>query len=288
MKKILTCIFALMAATFFVRGAEPVFVVNNCPVTPVREEPSEAAEQATQLLFGEVCELVERRSSWTRVRSTIDGQVGWVSSKMVTTVTEEQAKYHQHLETMGVVATPMAVVTGIDSGKRLMLTLGTRLPHYADGTFEVLGQKYTIDPTCVYRIGSQQVTGEDLVRVAQSLKNVSYLWGGKNMMGYDCSGFSQTVYSAFGIYLLRNAREQATQGKVVKSLAESQPGDLVFFDHADRDPNATRITHVGMLISPTQVIHCSGCVHIDRIDEMGIHLADGTLTHHLAQIKRYL
>jgi hypothetical protein len=288
MKKILTGIFALMAATGLVRGAEPVFVVNNCPVTPVREEPSEAAEQATQLLFGEVCELVERRSSWTRVRSTIDGQVGWVSSKMVTAVTEEEAKHHQDVASMGVVATPMAVVTGMDSGERLMLTLGTRLPHYADGTFEVLGQKYTIDPTCVYRIGSQQVTGEDLVRVAQSLKNVSYLWGGKNMMGYDCSGFSQTVYSAFGIYLLRNAREQATQGQVVTSLAESQPGDLVFFDHADRDPKATRITHVGMLISPTQVIHCSGCVHIDRIDEMGIHLADGTLTHHLAQIKRYL
>lgn len=288
MKKILIVVFALVAATCLVRGAEPVFVVNNCPVTPVREEPSEAAEQATQLLFGEVCEVVERRSSWTRIRSTIDGQVGWVSTKMVTTVTEEQAKHHQHLETMGVVATPMAVVTGMDSGKRLMLTLGTRLPHYSDGTFEVLGEKYTIDPTCVYRIGSQQVTGEDLVRVAQSLKNVSYLWGGKNMMGYDCSGFTQTVYSAFGIYLLRNAREQVTQGKVVKSLAESQPGDLVFFDHADRDPNATRITHVGMLISPTEVIHCAGWVHVAKIEDMGIRLANGKLSHHLAQIKRYL
>jgi hypothetical protein len=288
MNKILTCLFALMAATGLVRGAEPVFVVNNCPVTPVREEPSEAAEQATQLLFGEVCELVERRSSWTRVRSTIDGQVGWVSSKMVTAVTEKEAKHHQHVASMGVVATPMAVVTGMDSGEQLMLTLGTRLPHYADGTFEVLGQKYTIDPTCVYRIGSQQVTGEDLVRVAQSLKNVSYLWGGKNMMGYDCSGFSQTVYSAFGIYLLRNAREQATQGQAVKSLAESQPGDLVFFDHADRDPNATRITHVGMLISPTDVIHCAGWVHVAKIEDMGIRLANGKLSHHLAQIKRYL
>lgn len=288
MKKILTCLLALMAAIGFVRGAEPVFVVNNCPVTPVREEPSEAAEQATQLLFGEVCEVVERRSSWTRIRSTIDGQVGWVSSKMVTAVTEEEAKHHQHVASMGVVATPMAVVTGMDSGEQLMLTLGTRLPHYADGTFEVLGQKYTIDPTCVYRIGSQQVTGEDLVRVAQSLKNVSYLWGGKNMMGYDCSGFTQTVYSAFGIYLLRNAREQATQGQVVKSLAESLPGDLVFFDHADRDPNATRITHVGMLISPTEVIHCAGWVHVAKIEDMGIRLANGKLSHHLAQIKRYL
>jgi cell wall-associated NlpC family hydrolase len=124
--------------------------------------------------------------------------------------------------------------------------------------------------------------------VAQSLMNVSYLWGGKNMMGYDCSGFTQTVYRVFGVNLLRNAREQITQGEVVNSLSEAQPGDLVFFDHADRDPKATKISHVGMLISPTEVIHCSGWVHVDKIDEVGIRLANGELTHHLVKIKRYL
>ena len=108
------------------------------------------------------------------------------------------------------------------------------------------------------------------------------------MMGYDCSGFTQTVYSVFGINLLRNAREQVTQGQVVSSLAEAQPGDLVFFDHSDRNPEATKITHVGMLISPTEVIHCAGYVHVDKIDEMGIRLANGKLSHHLVQIKRYL
>ena len=188
----------------------------------------------------------------------------------------------------GVVATPMAVATATVTGEQMMLTIGTRLPHYTDGTFEVLGTKYQIADSCVYRIGSQKVTGDDLVRVAQSLKNVSYLWGGKNMMGYDCSGFTQTVYSVFGINLLRNAREQVTQGQVVSSLAEAQPGDLVFFDHSDRNPEATKITHVGMLISPTEVIHCAGYVHVDKIDEMGIRLANGKLSHHLVQIKRYL
>jgi cell wall-associated NlpC family hydrolase len=108
------------------------------------------------------------------------------------------------------------------------------------------------------------------------------------MMGYDCSGFTQTVYGVFGINILRNAREQVTQGEVVNSLAESRPGDLVFFNHADRDPNATRITHVGMLISQTEVIHCAGYVHVAKIDDMGIRLANGKLSHHLAQIKRYL
>ena len=76
--------------------------------------------------------------------------------------------------------------------------------------------------------------------------------------------------------------------KLVASLADAQPGDLAFFDHADRDPQATNISHVGMLLYNNKIIHCSGCVHVDDIDEMGIHLADGELTHHLVQIRRYL
>ena len=211
-----------------------------------------------------------------------------VSEEVVQLLTESRAANGE-----GVVAVPMVVAIEIETGEKRMLSIGTRLPNYRKGSFELLGKKYKIDPRGVYRLESGEVngkkaTGEDVVRVARQLLNVSYLWGGKNMMGYDCSGFTQTVYSVFGIDLLRNAREQVTQGEDVRSLAEAHPGDLVFFDHADRDPNATRITHVGMLISPTEVLHCSGCVHVDRIDENGIYLANGKMTHHLAKIKRYL
>ena len=290
MKKLILFI-TLVAVNCLAYSTE--YVINHCPVTPVREEPSHAAEQATQLLFGEVCEVLDRHSGWTKIRSTMDGQVGWVVAKMMTPVSEEAIRLlgeRQEANGEGVVATPMAVATVIETGEQLMLTIGTRLPEYKKGTFEVLGKKYKISPRCVYEVKGErsEVKGEDVVRVAQSLLNVSYLWGGKNIMGYDCSGFTQTVYSVFGINLLRNAREQVTQGQVVGSLAEAQPGDLVFFDHLDRAPEATRITHVGMLISPTEVIHCSGCVHVDKIDETGIRLANGKLTHYLVQIKRYL
>ena len=290
MKKLILFI-TLMAVTCLAHSTE--YVINHCSVTPVREEPSHAAEQATQLLFGEVCEVLDRHSSWTKIRSTMDGQVGWVVAKMLTPVSEEAIRLlgeRQEANGEGVVATPMAVATVIETGEQLMLTIGTRLPEYKKGTFEVLGKKYKINPRCVYEVKGErsEVKGEDVVRVAQSLLNVPYLWGGKNIMGYDCSGFTQTVYSVFGINLLRNAREQVTQGQVVGSLAESQPGDLVFFDHSDRNPEATKITHVGMLISPTEVIHCAGYVHVDKIDERGIRLVNGKLSHHLVQIKRYL
>ena len=270
-----------------------MFAINHCTVTPVRQEPSEGSEQLTQLLFGEVCEVLDRLPRWTKIRSTLDGQEGWVDFKMLTSANIPYPISH----IQAVVATPIAIATAMETSEELMLTLGTRLPNYSHGTFEVLGQQYLIDPTCVST--AQRSTGEadlqqsdlqrsDLATIAQSLLNAPYLWGGKNAMGMDCSGFTQVVYAAMGVNLLRNAREQMTQGELVPSLAEAQPGDLAFFDHADRDPKATNISHVGMLLSPTEIIHCSGCVHIDTIDEQGIHLPDGELTHHLVQIKRYL
>jgi hypothetical protein len=273
------------------------YVVNRCTVTPVRQEPSEGSEQLTQLLFGEVCEVLERLPRWTKVRSTVDGQEGWVDFKML----ESTHTPYPISNIQTIVAVPMAVATDMETGEELMLTLGTRLPNYSHGTFEVLNKKYLINPTQAIehpttqlssgtplRQEGDEVTGADVCAVAQTLLNAPYLWGGKNAMGMDCSGFTQVVYSVFGVNLLRNAREQITQGTTVSSLAEAQAGDLAFFDHADRDPQATNISHVGLLLSPTEIIHCSGCVHIDSMDDEGIHLPDGSLTHHLVRIKRYL
>ena len=284
-----------------------MFAINHCTVTPVRQEPSEGSEQLTQLLFGEVCEVLDRLPRWTKIRSTLDGQEGWVDFKMLTSasnlspLTSNLSPLTYHLPAT-TVAIPIAIATAMETGDELMLTLGTRLPNYAHGTFEVLGKQYLINPSSVNTAlstasiasdlpstgANADLQRSDLITIAQSLLNAPYLWGGKNAMGIDCSGFTQVVYATQGINLLRNAREQMTQGNLVPSLAEAQPGDLAFFDHADRDPKATNISHVGLLLSSTEIIHCSGCVHIDTIDEQGIHLPDGELTHHLVQIKRYL
>lgn len=291
------------------------FAINHCTVTPVRQEPSESSEQLTQLLFGEVCEVLDRLPRWTKIRSTMDGQEGWVDFKMLSPapissqeVKGERLKAPQNavgifgdpakIKGEGVISVPMAIATDMETSEELMLTLGTRLSNYAHGTFEVLGKQYLIAPACVSQpitnspsgrpIGGTPSNSHNVCAIAQTLLNAPYLWGGKNAMGMDCSGFTQVVYATQGINLLRNAREQMTQGDLVPSLAEAQPGDLAFFDHADRDPKATNISHVGLLLDNKTIIHCSGCVHIDTIDEQGIHLPDGELTHHLVQIKRYL
>ena len=284
---------------------EYMFAINHCTVTPVRQEPSEGSEQLTQLLFGEVCEVLDRLPRWTKIRSTLDGQEGWVDFKMLSPapISLQEVKGERlKIKGEGVISVPMAIATDMETSEELMLTLGTRLPNYAHGTFEVLGKQYLINPSSVNTVlstasiasdlpstgANDDLQRSDLITIAQTLLNAPYLWGGKNAMGMDCSGFTQVVYAVFGVNLLRNAREQMTQGALVPSLAEAQPGDLAFFDHADRDPKATNISHVGLLLDNKKIIHCSGCVHVDDIDEVGIRLPNGELTHHLVQINRYL
>ena len=268
------------------------YLVANATVCPVREDPSYAAEQATQLLFGEVCEFLERHRGWTKIRSTVDGQVGWVTSSMLTPISSPIANSPSP---MAVVVSPIATATPKDGGAPLLLTMGTRLPNYSQGTFEVLGQQYRIPSICVNVTTAKRSTGaadlqrSDLIMIAQSLLNTPYLWGGKTAMGLDCSGFTQVVYATVGVNLLRNAREQITQGEGVASLLEALPGDLAFFGYTNSETQTIKITHVGLLLSPTEIIHCAGGrVHIDRIDAQGIYLSDGTKTHDLIQIKRYL
>jgi len=201
----------------------------------------------TQLLWGEECEVLEQVPRWIRIHAKGDGQEGWVDAKMMSN------------EDWPV--------------RPKRLSMGTRVPE---------GIVYSGDKILTAAL---TMSRERLVEVYGVLEGTPYLWGGKNEWGMDCSGMTQVVMSLFGIRLLRNASEQATQGQAVASLSEARTGDLVLFDHADIDPTQTRISHVGILMDTHTVMHCSGWVRTDRIDEQGIINDKGQYTHHLASVR---
>ena len=91
-------------------------------------------------------------------------------------------------------------------------------------------------------------TGADLARYAAMFVNVPYLWGGRAGFGFDCSGFTSTIYQVYGITLPRDAGRQAadSQGRPVDQSA-LQPGDLLFYSHGSTDPDdPDAIYHVAM------------------------------------------
>lgn len=256
-------------------------------VVPVRAEAREGSEQQTQMLFGETCDIVEGPNSkvesrWRFVRLDSDGQEGWVDRKMIAPMSATEYKpYREAMKTAAMVCMPMAYAVSENNGQTIPLTAGTRLTNYQNGRFEVLGVGFRIDPNMV--ITEPMVLNQtNLLQAVRFFLNVPYLWGGKNAMGMDCSGFTQTIMSLFGRNLLRNAGEQATQGRKIAELGKAQAGDLVFFDHQDG-----KISHVGLVIDTERVIHCSGRVKVEKLDQTGIYSAEeGGYTHHLVQIRR--
>lgn len=131
---------------------------------------------------------------------------------------------------------------------------------------------------------SQKREYDFLKQIAMKYLNAPYLWGGRSPFGIDCSGFTQNVFRICGYVLPRDASQQVKSGVVVDSLAETTPGDLAFFAG-----ESGKITHVGIVIEENQIIHASGKVRIDGIDDRGIvHSDSGKVTHQLSSLRRIL
>ena len=70
-------------------------------VVPMRAEAREGAEQTTQMLFGELCTILEEQPRWKRIKLDADGQEGWVDAKMISPMkTEEYKQYSAALKSM--------------------------------------------------------------------------------------------------------------------------------------------------------------------------------------------
>lgn len=96
-----------------------------------------------------------------------------------------------------------------------------------------------------------EATRNAVVAYAKQFLGNPYVYGGTSLTnGADCSGFTMSVFSHFGISTGRSSRDQANKGKTV-DISKIQPGDLLFYASGDY------INHVGIYIGGGQIIHSS-------------------------------
>ena len=77
------------------------------------------------------------------------------------------------------------------------------------------------------------------------------------------------IIQSSGIALLKRSRTTSLNGTARDFVEESEAGDLAFLKIAEG-----KIVHVGLVLSPFEIIHASGKVRIDSLDFSGIYNAE--------------
>ncbi|AUC84932.1 hydrolase Nlp/P60 [Polaribacter sp. ALD11] len=255
-----------------------LFGICNLSIVPLRAEESDKSEMISQVLFGEHFEIIEKQKNWSKIRLAYDHFEGFIDNKQYIEVTQD---FYTLISSETPVYSGEILDFVINQNNELTtIAIGSQLPFFKEGKLQIGNHKYSYDNS----IFCNQLPKNDLLKTAFTYLNAPFLWGGKTPFGIDCSGFTQIVYKLCGYKLLRNAKDQATQGEVLSFIEESEPGDLAFFDNEDGE-----IIHVGIILNDYNIIHAHGKVRVDTLDHSGIFNKDlQKHTHKLRVIKKII
>ena len=228
-------------------------------VIPIRKEGSHTSEMVSQLLYNEMYEVLDEKPGWKLIRTMSDQYEGWIQGIQHHEIVEQEVLALKAKESY-IVDQPTITYKGKS------LSIGTIVHEPVAGSMTIPGR----------------FVPAMMIEFAQKFMDAPYLWGGRSIFGIDCSGFVQLCARAAGKLLPRDASEQIKEGELVYFLPEIQPGDLAFFGNEDG-----KIVHVGMMLDNERIIHCSGQVRIDYLDQTGIFNKErNEHTHRLQVIKR--
>lgn len=226
-------------------------------VSPLYAEATRRAEQVTEALCGEPLVVravsVREGDTWLRVEGS-DRYEGWIAEADTTPI--DSAWPGPNARRVGVRA--VTFHRADDAGAR-WLPFGAWVESAPAGAVRLVdGAVGRLDPgweTPFYEAVSEPTR---LERVVEALLGVPYRWGGRSVLGLDCSGFVQLVGGECGIPLPRDAwlQEEWARGSAAPVKDEERaPGDLLFW-------GTERATHVGIALSATRFAHARRWVRI--------------------------
>ncbi|WP_396265823.1 C40 family peptidase [Halobacillus shinanisalinarum] len=221
----------------------------------------------TQALYGQKVTILEERGDWVKVavhgQPTPKNELGYPAWMPKIQLADESnfAKLKENKSFAQVTDTTAWLYDDKQQKVEFKeLSFNTKLPVVAQAGDMTLvatpsdDMKWISSEAVTVYDSQQEIpapTGQDLVETGKQFLGLPYLWAGVSGFGFDCSGFTHTIYKSNGITIPRDSSVQATHGIPV-AKEDLQKGDLLFFAYNEGEGS---VHHVGMYIGDGQMIH---------------------------------
>ncbi|MBQ9609271.1 MAG: C40 family peptidase [Lachnospiraceae bacterium] len=275
------------AKTYAENNLQKVVVINATTLR-LRAQDNEQSECLTLLTGGEEYGIIKQGNGWTyiEVDDSLSGyvkndyvSVSYRTSKAIAVIDDSENDTEQETtettteeKTTENVTTTEAVTTTEEKTTETVTTTEEKTTEAATTTEEKSFESSdTTEATTQVQTTEEQTTQTEeettaaaapappvnanagsVVNYALQYVGNPYAYGGSSLTdGTDCSGFTMSVYSNFGVSLPHSSSSQANCGTEV-GLSEVQPGDLIFYKNG-----GSSIGHVALYIGGGQVVHSS-------------------------------
>lgn len=207
------------------------------PSAAIRRRPDALAEQLDQLLYGETFRVLEIENGWAWGQADRDGYVGFVDMDDLTS--GAKAATHRMADVRARAFThpdPKSEPLGVYTMNALVTS------DQEQGGFVRDAGAGWLPASALAPIGE---TEDDIAGVACRFLGATYVWGGRDSLGLDCSALVQHALFACGRACPRDTDQQAGLGKPAPPEA-LQRGDLVFWKG-----------HVGVMLDGERLLHAN-------------------------------
>lgn len=258
---------------------EKIYGIVNLSVANIRSKPQHSAELATQSLLGTIVNVLKYEDGWYLIQ-TPDKYISWVDDDGIFLVNEEELIGWKNAEKI-IITEPYSIAyeeKNVNGPKMSDLVIGDILKlitfengyinvEFPDGRKGFIKKNHGKD----YNSWLKEIvaSNKSIIETASEYMGLPYLWGGTSSKGFDCSGFTKTVYYLNGIILPRDASQQVHVGELVNTennYTQLTAGDLLFFGTKKTENKKEKITHVGIYLGENEYIHSAGRVKINSLD----------------------
>ncbi len=246
-------------------------------VCNLRSAPDYAAENVTQAQMGMPVRIIQK-DKWLQVQ-TCDNYLGWVENSAIQRVTKFEMEAWNKADKVVVTALWGQVFREADKTSPSMgdVVAGNRLKmigkkgkfyhvEYGDGRQGYISK--TICEELKKWRKKLDNSPQGILRTAQQLTGIPYIWAGFSPKGADCSGFVRTVLYMHDIIIPRDASQMCLMGQRLEigDFSQLEPGDLLFFGTRNDETGKEKVSHVGFYMGNKRFIHSLGNVHENSFD----------------------